>query len=117
MTTTPEQTARQPRPALLVLLVFGGTIAWAIRFGLGYLLVPTACEVGDWVLHLVTLVTAAAAVLALVRSLGWARRVTNPAVRFSLWFGVALDVFFLGAILLEGSGVLFVDACAKAAIP
>ncbi|MFA9443921.1 hypothetical protein [Egicoccus sp. AB-alg6-2] len=117
MRTTADVEQVRPGWVVLTLLIFGGTIAWALRFGLGYLFVPAACEVGDWILHLVTLVAALLAIVALVLSLRWAKRVTDPSVRFSLWFGIALDVFFLGAILLEGSGVLLVDACAKGAIP
>jgi hypothetical protein len=116
MTTTDTARAR-PGAVAIMLAVFGGTIAWALRFGLGYLLVPAACEIGDWLLHLVTLGTALLALAALVLSLRWARRLDDPPLRFSLWFGAALNVFFLAAILLEGSGVLFVDACAKAALP
>lgn len=115
---TPTDTARdRPGAVGITLLVFGGTIAWALRFGLGYLLVPAACATGGWLLHVVTLVTALLALAALVLALRWARRLADPSLRFSLWFGVALNVFFLAAILLEGSGVLFVDACAKAALP
>lgn len=117
MTATTDGSRIRPGWGAFVLLVFGGTIAWAVRFALGYLLVPTACEIGEWILHVVTVASAAAAVAALVLSSRWASRVTDPSLRFTLWFGMALDVFFLGAILLEGSGVLFVDACAKAAIP
>lgn len=117
MTATVDTGQREPRPVALVLVVFGATIAWAVRFALGYLFVPAACEVGDWLLHLITLGTTLAGAVALVLSLRWARRPYRSPVRFSLWFGAALNVFFLAAILLEGSGVLFVDACAKAAIP
>ena len=28
--------------------VLGGFVAWAVRFAIGYLLVPTACAVGTW---------------------------------------------------------------------
>lgn len=115
--TTADTAPDQPGPIVLVLQIFGGMIAWTLRFGLGYFFVPMACTAGDWILHVITLVTALAAVAALVSSLRWARRIDSSALRFSLWFGVALNVFFLAAILLEGSGVLFVDACAKAAIP
>lgn len=115
--TTTDVTHDRPGPTALVMVIFGGTIAWAVRFGLGYLFVPAACAYGDWLLHVITLVTALAAVAALVVSLRWARQVGHPPLRFSLWFGAALNVFFLAAILLEGSGVLLVDACAKAALP
>lgn len=117
MTTTSDTARTRPGPVVLSLLVFGGMLAWAIRFALGYLLVPTACEVGDWLLHVVTGVTALLGLLAVIGSLRLARRITDPPVRFSLWFGIALNVFFVGAILLEGSAVLLVDACAKGAIP
>jgi hypothetical protein len=117
--TEPSDRTRTERPGwfLFLVLVSGGTVAWAVRFALGYLLVPTACEVGDWVLHLVTVVTALAALLVLVLSLRWADRTDDTAVGFTLLVGAALDAFFLGAILLEGSGVLVVDACMKGAIP
>lgn len=114
---TTEHTAERPGWLVFSLLVAGGTLAWAVRFALGYLLVPAACEVGDWILHVVTAVTALAALAALLLSLRWARRVDDVPVRFTLLVGAALDAFFLGAILLEGSGVLFVDACMKGAIP
>lgn len=107
----------RPGWVLLAVLFSGGTVAWAVRFGAGYLLVPTACVIGDWVLHLVTLVTAGAAALTLWLSVRWIGRTNDVPVRFTLYVGAALDAFFLGAILLEGSGVLFVDACARGSLP
>lgn len=117
MTTTETTTSARPGWTTLLLLIFGGTIAWAIRFGAGYLLVPTACVAGAWVLHLVTVLTALAAAAALLFSLRGMRRIDDTSVTFVLGGGAALNAFFLAAILLEGSGVLFVDACLKGALP
>lgn len=109
-------TRRTPGPWALALLVFGGTLAWVVRFAVGYAVVPEACARGDVLLHVVTLVTA----LAAAGALAWSWRVLghteDAARRFVLMAGMALDVFFLGAILLEGSAVLFVDACTKGAV-
>lgn len=117
MTAVDRAERTRPGWLLFIVLFSGGTVAWALHFGLGYLLVPAACELGDWLLHLVTVVTALGALAALVLSLRWAKRTDDAPVGFTLLVGAALDAFFLGAILLEGSGVLFVDACMKGAIP
>lgn len=117
MTATERPDVTRPGWVLMAVLFGGGTAAWAARFAAGYLLVPTACVAGALVLHIVTVLAAVAAALALWFSVRWIGRTDDVAVGFTLAIGAALDAFFLGAILLEGSAVLVVDACAKGAIP
>jgi hypothetical protein len=106
-----------PAWAGLILVVFGVTLLWALRFAVAYLLVPTACIEGEWLLHLVGGVTLLASVGVLAVNLAWLRRPLDVPVRFFLLVGLALNVFFLGVTALESSAVFFVDACAKGAIP
>jgi hypothetical protein len=116
-TTTPDRTRDQPAWAWLLLVTFGVTLLWAVRFAAAYLLVPTTCLVGDWLLHVVGLVTIVAAVAVLLVNVRWVRQPWTTPVRFLLAVGLALNAFFLAVTVLESSAVLFVDACAKGAIP
>jgi hypothetical protein len=119
-TPTPV-TGRDPdaRPGWtgLILVAFGVTILWAVRFAVAYLLVPLACLEGAWLLHVVGGVTLLAGLGVLALNLLWLRRPLEVPVRFFLLVGLGLNVFFLGVTALESSAVLFVDACAKGAIP
>jgi hypothetical protein len=101
----------------LILVAFGVTILWAVRFAVAYLLVPRACVEGAWILHVLGVATLLASAGVLVRNVLWLRRPLEVPVRFFLLVGLALNVFFLGVIALEASAVFFVDACAKGAIP
>jgi hypothetical protein len=109
--------AGHPAWAGLILVVFGVTLLWALRFAVAYLLVPTACIEGEWLLHLVGGVTLVASAGVLAVNLALLRRPFDVPVRFLLLVGLALNVFFLGVTALESSAVFFVDACAKGAIP
>jgi hypothetical protein len=117
--TGPTATDDQARPGWtwLILVAFGVTILWAVRFAIAYLLVPTACVEGEWILHVLGVATLLASVGVLALNLRWLRRPLEVPVRFFLLVGMALNVFFLGVIALESSAVFFVDACAKGAIP
>jgi hypothetical protein len=115
--TAPVRARDQPAWAWLLLVSFGGTLLWAVRFAVAYLLVPTACLVGDWLLHVVGLVTILAALVVVLVNLRWARQPWATPACFLLAVGLALNVFFLAVTVLESSAVLFVDACAKGAIP
>jgi hypothetical protein len=117
--TGPAATDDQSRPGWtwLLLVAFGVTILWAVRFAIAYLLVPTACVEGEWILHVLGVVTLLASAGVLALNLLWLRRPLEVPVRFFLLVGLALNVFFLGVIALESSAVFFVDACAKGAIP
>lgn len=118
MTATSERpTTRQPAWWLLVLVAFGATIVWAVRFGLSYLLVPVACTSGDIVLHLVSVVSLLAGAAVTAVNLLWLRRPLGTQARFALLFGAVLNVFFVGVTFLEATTVFFIDACAKGAIP
>jgi hypothetical protein len=115
-----DSTRPDPRPAGLGMAVAGqlrGTVLWAVRFAVACLLVPTACLVGDWLLHVVGLVTILAALVVVLVNLRWARQPWATPARFLLAVGLALNVFFLAVTVLASSAVLFVDACAKGAIP
>jgi ABC-type Fe3+-siderophore transport system permease subunit len=115
--TTRERTAARPAWPWLILVAFGVTILWALRFAVAYLLVPTACLVGDWLLHVIGAATIVASVAVLLLNVAWARRPLELPVRFFLLVGVGLNAFFLAVTVLESSAVFFVDACAKGAIP
>lgn len=113
--TRPERT--RPTWWALTLVVFGGTATWAVRFAYGYLLTPAACEIGDWLLHLGSAAFGLVGLLIIAINLRLLRRPVDAAVRFTLLVGLGLNVFFLGVLVLEASSVLFIDACAKGAIP
>jgi hypothetical protein len=120
MTATETDTPRRARPAWvwLVLVGFGATLLWALRFAVAYLLVPTACIEGTWVLHLLGGVTLLASAGVIALNVAWLRgRQLEPPARFWLQVGLGLNVFFLAVTLLESSAVFVVDACAKGAIP
>lgn len=109
--------------ALLWFGVFGGPLAWALRFASSYLLVPVACREGTWLLHLVTvaaLLLAGAAGVVAWRSFRRdpdgteaddvrQRRVVLGVV------GVALSGFFAVVTLFESVANLVIDPCLKAA--
>jgi hypothetical protein len=107
----------QPAWTWLILVGFGVTILWAVRFAVAYLLVPVACVEGEWLLHVVGGVTLLASAGVLALNLVWLRRPLDVPVRFFLLVGLGLNVFFLGVVALESSAVFFIDACAKGAIP
>jgi hypothetical protein len=119
-TPAPAEDADEAAPIAwvwLILVAFGVTILWALRFAVAYLLVPTACIQGEWLLHVVGGVTLLAAVGVLLLNLAWLRRPLDVPVRFFLLVGLGLNVFFLGVTALESSAVVVIDACAKGAIP
>jgi hypothetical protein len=98
--------------------VVGGTATWAVRFAIGYLLVPPACQLGPGILHLAHAIAVLAGVgFVLLPILVLRRSDTTPAVRFLLLLGVGLNVFFLATILLESSAAFVIDPCAKGSIP
>jgi uncharacterized membrane protein len=115
MTATTTRT--DVSPWLVGIAVLGGFAAWAVRFTIGYLLVPTACEIGAWTLHLVHGITTLLAIGTVVLPLLLLKRADENTTRFLLLLAIALNVFFLAAILLESSSAFLVDACAKGAIP
>lgn len=117
MTTSTQQATSSPHGWIVGIAVVGGVAAWAGRFALGYLLVPTACQTGTWVLHLVHAVFLLLVIGAVLLSVTLLRRSTDTATRFLLLLGLTLNSFFLATILLESSAVFVVDACAKGAIP
>lgn len=101
----------------VALIILGALIAWALRFAVGYLLAPAACEVGMWVQWLTSGVFLLAGAGALALNLRLLRTEVDVATRFLAYVGIALNVYFLGVMLLETSALIFVDACAKGAIP
>jgi hypothetical protein len=109
--------AGRPPWRWLILVAFGVTLLWALRFAVAYLLVPTACIEGEWLLHLLGVLTLLASAGVLVLNVAWLRRPLEIPVRFFLLVGLALNIFFLGVTALESSAVFFIDACAKGAIP
>ena len=98
-------------------VVLGAMIAWALRFTFGYLFTPASCEVGAWLQWLISGVFILIGAGALLANLLMLRRDLDTATRFLLFVGVALNVFFLGVMLLEMTAIAVVDACAKGAIP
>jgi putative membrane protein len=82
---------RRARPGWpwLILVAFGVTILWAVRFAVAYLLVPTACVEGEWLLHLVGGVTLLASVAVLLLNLRWLKLGLEVPVRFFLLVGLA----------------------------
>ncbi|GGI03022.1 hypothetical protein [Egicoccus halophilus] len=112
-----RQRTRDPAWWGIVLVSFGATIIWAIRFGLSYLFVPAACEVGDWLLHAISATALLGGAAATLLNVVWLRRPLGTQARFTLLFGLSLNVFFVLVTALEGTTVFFVDSCAKGAIP
>lgn len=103
--------------------VFGGALAWALRFGWSYLLVPVACREGTWILHLVAVVAVMLGVAAGVVAWREARRgetgnepedVRQRRVVLGS-VGVILSGFFVAVTLFESVANLVVDPCLKAA--
>ncbi|MFA9431601.1 hypothetical protein [Egicoccus sp. AB-alg2] len=108
---------RQPPWWAITLVAFGATIVWAVRFGLSYLMVPAACEVGDWLLHAISAVALLGGGAVTALNVAWLRRPLGTQARFALLFGLTLNGFFVLVTALEGLTVFFVDSCMKGAIP
>ncbi|MGI9119475.1 MAG: hypothetical protein ACR2G7_05035 [Acidimicrobiales bacterium] len=88
------------------------TGAWTVHLLLTASLVELACNQGDltWVLHVTTAVTAGVALIALGLSLALVR--SGGELRFVGQVSLLVSGINLALILLEGSYVLFLSACA-----
>jgi hypothetical protein len=105
---------------------FGGIVAWGVRLGVSYMLVPVACDMESAVLlHLVAVVTIAISLAAaFVGYRGWTRardrrhdegvRDTWEREEFLGLSGLFLSAFFAGVILLESSANFLIDPCLRA---
>ena len=125
--------ALRPRGLVLWFAVLAGIAAWAAHILLVSALVQWTCneEGSRWVIDALTLVTAAATVLAMWLCVGivrgadedeagedtgegaaGARRARAARMRFLGIFGLLTGAFNLALILLEGSYAWFISPCA-----
>lgn len=88
------------------------TSAWTVHLLLTASVVELVCDQGDltWVLHVATAVTAAVSLIALGLSMVLLR--SGGDLRFVGQVSVLVSGINLALILLEGSYVLFLSACA-----
>jgi hypothetical protein len=111
------------RPAMTALWasVIVGPPAWAVHIVLGGAMVHRACESRSWWwgLHGLTLATALPTAAGLAYCIAVARREPDPEdaptpfgrTRFIAIGGALIAAISLMLIFLEGSYVLFIDAC------
>jgi hypothetical protein len=106
---------------LLWLAIAAGPTLWVAHLTFGSALVEYACTKSEWewAIHGLTVATALPVVAAALYCLRLARRVPHAedagtlagSVRFLALFGLLTAAISLALILLEGSYVLFIDAC------
>jgi hypothetical protein len=99
---------------------FGGVTLWLLHEGAGVALVPAACSQGlTWLINVLTAVTLAGTLLAIVATEHIRRRyLTGEGLHYGrLHLIVATAYFFnlisFALILLEGYPVWVLDACAR----
>ena len=103
--------------------ILAGPLAWTVHLLLSYALLSLACSTGlGWILHAVTLLTAALTGWAgLVAHRAWQRHRADPRDgvrgprsgwrRFMALAGVVMSALFFAAILLEGLPVAILSPC------
>ncbi len=114
----PPTGTRAPR-AVLAWAVGGSALIWFLHLLVAYALVPIDCEAsGPRFIPLVTVAGALAALSSCAAAVLVLRRAPDPApdhridaVRFLARFGLLLGAIFVLAIVLAGSGSLFIHPC------
>jgi hypothetical protein len=118
-----DTTAVRPRPSrterfVLLVVLLGAPIAWALHLFGSHVYVPAACAgLPMWGLHLITVV--ALGTLAVSSILGyavWTERIRPEGVyaasaRQVATVGLLLAIFFLALILLQAWPNLVADPC------
>jgi hypothetical protein len=102
---------------------YGGPVAWGIRLGMSYMLVPVACRTETlYLLHAVAVVTIGISLAAaFVGYRTWdrarQRRGSDDTWERDEFLGIAgifLGILFAGVIVLESTANFIVDPCLAA---
>jgi hypothetical protein len=107
----PHPVSSAGAPLGLWFAVFAGPAAWTFHSLLSEGMVPVACAVGAWPLHVLTVVMA---LLALAGVVSGARHYASdraPGRHFAAGTSMLIDLFFLAVIVFEGVPSMVVNPC------
>jgi hypothetical protein len=113
-------TRREPHGVALWGPSAAAIVAWLVHLTALSALSPVSCDHStNWVAHLLTAITGAVTVAAMVACVGLRRRglragdgdEVGPSLVFAGTFGLVMGAFSLALILYEGSWALWVAPC------